>query len=200
MNGVKQKGEEMRKLVVFNHITLDGYFTDANGDMRWAHSNNDDAEFNSFVADNASGGGELLFGRITYELMASYWPTPNAIKNDPVVAEGMNNMPKVVFSRTMNKASWSNTKLVNGDIASEIRRMKQEPGPNMAIMGSGTIVSQLAPEGLIDEYQVVVDPVVLGSGRSMFDGVKEKLTLKLTKTRTFNNGKVFLSYESIVKQ
>ena len=138
-----------------------------------------------------------MFGRITYELMASYWPTPKAIKNDPIVAEGMNSMPKVVFSRTLDKASWSNTKLVKGDIASEIRKMKREPGKGMAILGSGSIVSQLAPEGVIDEYQLVVTPVVLGQGRTMFDGIKDKLNLKLTKTRTFGNGKVYLCYEPI---
>jgi dihydrofolate reductase len=100
-----------------------------------------------------------------------------------------------VFSRTLNKVSWSNTKLAKGDIASEIRKMKKEPGKDMSILGSGSIVSQLAPHGLIDEYQVVVNPVVLGKGRTMFDGIKELLTLKLTKTRTFGNGKVFLCYE-----
>ena len=185
----------MRRLIVFNNVTLDGYFVDPNGDMRWAHSGNDDAEWNAFVAGNASGGGELLFGRITYELMAGYWPTPLAMKNDPIVAEGMNRMPKVVFSRTLDRASWSNTKLLKGDIAAEIRKMKNKPGPGMAILGSGSIVAQLAPEGLIDEYQVVVNPVVLGKGRTMFDGIKERLNLKLTKTRAFGNGKVFLCYE-----
>jgi dihydrofolate reductase len=185
----------VRKLVVFNHVTLDGYFTDRNGDMSWAHRGNDDAEYQAFVAENARGGGQLLFGRITYGLMAGYWPTPNAIQNDPVVAEGMNRMPKVVFSRTLDKASWNNTKLVKGDIASEVRKMKKEPGQGMAILGSGSIVSQLAPQGLIDEYQVVVNPVVLGEGRTMFDGIHEKLNLKLTKTQTFRNGKVFLCYE-----
>ena len=113
----------------------------------------------------------------------------------PVVAERMNKLPKVVFSRTLEKASWNNTKLVKGDLASEIRKMKQEPGEGMAILGSGTIVSQLAQEGLIDEYQFVVDPIVLGKGRTMFDGVKEKLHLKLTKSRAFGNGNVYLCYE-----
>lgn len=185
----------MRKLIAFNHVTLDGYFVGVNGDFSWAHSGNDDAEYSAFVAENASGGGQLLFGRVTYELMASYWPTPIADQHNPVVAEGMNRMPKVVFSRTLDQASWSNTRLVKGDIASEIRKMKDEPGPGMAILGSGSIVSQLAPEGVIDEYQVVVNPVVLGKGRTMFDGIEEKLNLKLTKTRTFGNGKVYLCYE-----
>ena len=183
----------MRKLAVFNNVTLDGYIADINGDMSWAHKQ--DAEWNTFVQENASGGGELLFGRITYELMTSYWPTPYAMKNDPIVAERMNNLPKVVFSRTLEKASWNNTKLVKGDMAAEIRKMKKEPGENMVIFGSGSIVSQLAQEGLIDEYQIVVNPVALGKGRTMFEGIKEKLTLKLTKTRTFGNGNVLLCYE-----
>ena len=183
----------MRKLVVFNQVTLDGFIADINGDISWARKQ--DAEWNAFVQGNASGGGELLFGRITYDLMASYWPTPLAMKNNPMVAERMNNLPKVVFSRTLEKASWNNTKLVRGNIAVEVRKMKKEPGPGMAILGSGTIISQLAPEGLIDEYQIAVNPVVLGKGRTMFDGIKEKLILKLTKTRTFANGNVLLCYE-----
>jgi dihydrofolate reductase len=186
----------MRKLSVFNSVTLDGYIADINGDMSWAHKQ--DEEWNSFVADNASGGGQLLFGRITYELMASYWPTPTAIKNDPVVAEGMNNLPKVVFSRTMDKASWSNTKLVKGDIAAEVRKMKKEPGRDMVILGSGSIVAQLAQEGLIDEYQIALNPVVLGKGKTMFGGLEKVLALKLTRTRTFGNGNVFLCYEPAV--
>lgn len=185
----------MRKLVVFNQVTLDGNIADANGDMSWAHKDRQDAEWNAFVADNASGGGELVFGRITYELMASYWPTPMAMKNDPVVAERMNNLPKVVFSRTLGKTSWKNTKLVKGDVAAEIRKMKQEPGPGLAILGSGSIVAQLAQEGLIDEYQIVMNPVALGKGKTMFEGIKGKLTLKLTKTRAFGNGNVLLCYE-----
>src|ERR1700741_4948604 len=129
----------MRKLGVFNNVSLDGYFVDAHGDMRWAYRDKPDAEWNAFVAGNASGGGELLFGRITYELMASYWPTPLALKNYPVVAERMNNLPNVVFSRTMDKVAWSNTRLVKRDMAAEIRKMKKQPGEGMAIFGSGSV-------------------------------------------------------------
>jgi dihydrofolate reductase len=185
----------MRKLIVFNHVTLDGYFVDKNGDMSWAKADHQDAEWNAFVAENASGGGVLVFGRITYELMAGFWPTPFAIENMPDIAKGMNSMPKVVFSRRLEQAAWKNTTLVKGDLAAEIRKMKQQPGEDMAILGSGSIVSQLAQEGLIDEYQIVVNPIVLGAGRTMFDGVKEKLSLKLTKTRAFKNGNVLLCYE-----
>jgi dihydrofolate reductase len=183
----------MRKLAVFNNVTLDGYFTDVHGDMSWAHA--DDAEWTAFAAENASGGGVLLLGRITYELMASYWPTPAALTTAPAVAEGMNRMQKVVFSRTLKKASWQNTTLVTGDIVAAVRKLKSEAGPGMAILGSGSIVSQLAQAGLIDEYQIVVHPVVLGRGKTMFDGIKKRLSLRLTKTRVFGNGNVVLWYE-----
>ena len=186
----------MRKLIVFNHVSLDGYFVDANGAMNWAREGNDDPEYSAFVAENASGGGQLLFGRVTYELMASYWPTPIADQHHPDVAKGMNSMSKVVFSRTLDQASWNNTRLVKGDLVSEVRKMKDESGLGMAILGSGSIVAQLAEEHLIDEYQMMVDPVVLGKGRTMFEGVPEQLNLKLAKTRTFKNGKIFLCYEA----
>ena len=185
----------MRKLIVFNHVSLDGYFTDAKGDMSFARNDRQDAEWDAFVASNASGGGMLLFGRITYELMASFWPTPFAAESMPVVAQQMNSLPKVVFSRTLDKASWNNTKLVKSDMTGEIRRMKKELGEDMVIFGSGSIVSQLAQEGLIDEYQIVIDPVALGKGRTLFDGIKDKLPLKLKKTRAFGNGNVLLCYE-----
>jgi dihydrofolate reductase len=185
----------MRKLISFTQVTLDGCFTGRNGDLSWAHEGPQDAEWNAFVAENASGGGQLLFGRITYALMVSYWPTPTARENDPVVAERMNSLPKVVFSRTLDKASWSNTSVVKGDLATEVRKLKHEPGQGMVILGSGSIVSQLAQTGLIDEYQIVVKPVALGEGRTMFEGIRQKLSLKLTKTRVFTNGNVLLSYE-----
>jgi len=182
------------RVSVFNHVSLDGYFTDQNGDMSWAHRG-DDPEWNAFAAENAKGGGVMLFGRVTYEMMASYWPTPAALEQYPIVAERMNNGAKVVFSRTLDKATWKNTKLVKSDLAGEVRKMKKAPGGDMVIMGSGTIISQLAQAGLIDEYQVVVNPIVLGQGRTLFDGLKNKVNLKRTKSRAFGNGNVFVVYE-----
>jgi dihydrofolate reductase len=183
----------MARLLVFNSVSVDGFFTDLSGDMSWAHRK--DPEFEAFVSENASGGGILLFGRKTYELMESYWPTPMARQNDPVVAERMNTLPKVVFSRKLAKASWSNTKLVKGDIAAEVRKMKKESGPDLVLMGSGTIVSLFAQGGLIDEYQLVLNPIVLGKGRTLFEGVRDRLSLKLTRTRAFGNGNVLLCYQ-----
>ena len=185
----------MRKLSVFNSVSLDGYFTDSKGDMSWAHKN--DPDWMEYTRGNATMGGVLLFGRKTYELMVSFWPTPAGSKLDPTVAKAMNEHDKVVFSKTMDKASWSNTKLVKTDLVGEVRKMKNESGKDLVIMGSGTIVSQLTQAHLIDQFQMVVNPVVLGKGRTMFEGVKDKLSLKLTKTRTFSNGNVLLTYEAM---
>jgi len=182
----------MPTLMVFDQVTLDGYFTSANGDMSWAHKS--DPEWNEFVAGNASGGGRLVFGRVTYDMMASYWPTPQAARDNPVVAKQMNAMPKIVFSKTMDKASWSNTMLIKDDPAPAMRQLKKEPGENMVILGSGSIVSQLAQAGLVDEYQIIVNPLVLGKGKTLFATVKERVGLKLTKTRAFQNGNVLLCY------
>jgi dihydrofolate reductase len=184
----------MARLHVFNSISVDGYFKSPDGDLGWAHQA-DDAEWNEFVGSNAQGGGRLLFGRVTYEMMASYWPTPMAAQNDPVVAEGMNKLPKIVFSRTLNKVTWNNTKLLKGDLAKEVRAMKDAPGADVMIFGSGTIVAQLARENLIDEYQLITVPVVLGKGKGLFDGLDHPLTLKRTKTRAFKNGNVLACYE-----
>ena len=183
----------MRQLIAFNNITLDGYFTDMHGDMSWAHTT--DPEFRAFVENNTRAGGMLLFGRVTYELMAAYWPTPLALQNDPVVAGRINQMPKIVFSRTLHDPSWSNTSALHQDPVAAVRRMKQEPGQGMTILGSGSIVSQLTSARLIDEYQVVVNPVILGRGRTMFHGIESKLALTLTKTRAFANGNVLLCYQ-----
>jgi dihydrofolate reductase len=185
----------MRKLIVFNNITLDGYFTGANGDMSWGHK--DDPEWNEFTASNASGGGVLVFGRVTYEMMASFWPTKQASEMFPKVAEAMNNLPKIVFSRTMKESTWNNTRLIKNNIAEEMRKLKSAPGDDMVIMGSGTIVSQFTQEGLIDEYHIVTHPLILGEGRTMFEGVKEKVLLKRTKSKTFENGCVFICYERV---
>jgi dihydrofolate reductase len=185
----------MRKLAAFIQVSLDGYFADADGGIGWAHKDPGDGEWNAFVADNARGGGQLLFGRITYEFMAGYWPTPMAAANNPVVAERMNAMPKIVFSRTLDEAAWANTTLVNGDLVAKVRKLKKDTGPDMAILGSGSLVSQLAEAGLVDEFQIVVNPVVLGRGQALFDGIRDSLSLKLTSTHRFANGSVFLRYE-----
>ena len=183
----------VRKLRMFNIVSLDGFFSDGHGDMSWAH--NQDAEWNAFTQENACSGGELVFGRKTYDLMASFWPTPQAAQMMPEVATGINQSPKVVFSRTLAKASWNNTRLITSDIEAAVKKLKKEPGPSLVVMGSGEIVSQLASAGLIDEFQIVVHPLVLGGGRTLFEGVRQKFALRPVNSRTFKNGNVLLRYE-----
>jgi dihydrofolate reductase len=115
----------------------------------------------------------------------------------PVVAGRMNSAPKVVFSRTLDRASWNNTRLVKDDLLGTVRKMKAGPGEGLLIFGSGSIVAQLAQAGLIDEYQLTLNPVVLGAGRSMFAGLTEKLPLQLAQARPFHNGKVLLAYRLV---
>jgi dihydrofolate reductase len=183
----------MRKVSVFNMVSIDGYIADSNGDISWAHQQ--DPEWKEFAETNASGGGVLLFGRITYDLMCSHWPTPMAAKNDPVVAAGMNKAVKLVVSRTLDKPTWNNTTVIKDDLPTAIHSLKQQPGSDVVILGSGSIVAQLTQAGLIDSYQIMVIPMVLGSGKSMFTGVTDRRRMKLTNTRAFRNGSVLLSYE-----
>ena len=187
----------MRKLFVFNLVTLDGYFEGPNREIDWHNVN---AEFNDYAIDMLNSVDVLIFGRVTYELMASFWPTPDAIKNDPIVAEKMNTLPKIVFSRTLEKADWYNTRLVKADIEEEIKKIKKQSGRDIALLGSGSILSQFARQGLIDEYRIMVNPVVLGNGKPLFEGIKDRLNLILTKTRTFDNGNVLLYYQPVEKE
>ena len=184
----------MRTLSAFLQISLDGYYCDANGNMDFAHKPPDDTEWNRFVASNAKGGGVLVFGRTTYEMMAAWWPTPMAAQAMPEVAASMNRLPKIVFSRTLGAADWENTTLVEGDAVRAMRGLKAKPGPDMAILGSGKLMTSLAAAGLIDSLQLVVNPVALGGGKSVFGGLRKPLNFELVKTRKFKNGSIVLWY------
>jgi len=182
----------MRKLVVFNSMSLDGFIADNNGDMAWAHRQ--DEEWNSFVAGNASGEGVLLFGPKTYDMMAGYWPTPTATQNSPAVAKRMNELHKIVFSRAMEKAIWQNTTRLRGELTADVKRLRQQTGPDLVILGRASIVAQLSNARLIDEYQIALCPIILGDGKSMFARTQEKLALRLASPCSFQNGNVFLTY------
>jgi len=182
----------MRQLLVFNNVSIDGFIADMRGEMHWTHAV--DPEWDEYVRGNASGDAHFLFGRKTYELMAGYWPTPAALQAMPLVAKKMNETPKIVFSKTLVKATWQQTTIVREDVPGTVRRLKNAPGPGMVIFGSGTIVPQLANEGLIDEFQMVINPVALGAGLPMFAGLKTMLKLETVTTRSFRNGNVVITY------
>lgn len=181
----------MQKLKVFNFITLNGFYKGPGEDISWHRHG---AEENDYAAGMLQSGDTLLFGRVTYELMAGYWPGEDAIRNDPAVASGMNNALKIVFSKTLKEARWNNTRLVSGNPEDEVMRLKQLPGKDMTILGSGSILTRLAGKGLIDEYQFMIDPVVLGQGTPVFSGISHNLDLRLTGTRTFKSGVILLIY------
>jgi dihydrofolate reductase len=183
------------KIVVFNMLTLDGYYTGEDGDISW---HNADAEFGEFANEQTAEFGTQLYGRVTYELMESYWPTPEAIKSDPIVARLMNTTPKIVFSKTLAEVketeNWKNVTLYNKIEPSKIRELKKESTRPMAIFGSGTLVQEFMALGLIDEYRLMINPVILGKGKPLFQNIKATLKLKLLKTRVFKNGNILLYY------
>jgi dihydrofolate reductase len=180
----------MKKLRVFESISIDGYFTDAAGDITWAHPGREDPEFAGWVADNASGGGELLFGRKTYQMMEAFWPTPLAAQQMPAVAKGMNAACKYVASRTI-QPTWANTHLLKGDLASAVRELKTSEGSGITVLGSGTVAAQLGEAGLVDEYQFVIIPIALGGGRTVFTSGRK---LRLAAQRAFACGNVVATY------
>jgi len=157
-----------------------------------------DEEWEKYTHGQAKSGNSLMFGHTTYEMMKSYWPTPDAIKSDPGMAEVVNNNPKIVISRTLESVeegpNWKNISILNEIRPEEILKLKQKE--DITIMGSGTIVQQLADFGLIDEYSLVVVPVILGAGIPLFKDVR-KMNLKLLEARAFKNGIVLLRYQQI---
>jgi dihydrofolate reductase len=181
----------MRKLSIFNFTTLNGFYKGLNEDINWHRHGGEESAFSE---EGAQSGNTLLFGRVTYEMMASFWPTPMAHQSFPVVADGMNKTEKIVFSRTLKKAEWNNTKVISENIIEEVKKMKQSSGKGMTILGSGSILTQFAEHGLIDEYQFMIDPVALGDGTPIFKGLTNKLDLKLTSTKTFKSGVVLVCY------
>jgi dihydrofolate reductase len=186
----------MRKIIVFNLVTVDGLFAGPNGEIDW---HNYDDEMGKYSMEQLKSLGALIFGKTTYELMASYWPTPEGLKGEPVVAEIMNSIPKIVFSKTLQDVKdgplWKNVKVFREIKPEEIIKMKEQEGGDIAIFGSGTIVQQLTNLGLIDEYRLIVNPLILGNGKPLFKDIKDKLNLKLVNTRMFENGNALLFYQ-----
>jgi dihydrofolate reductase len=183
----------MKKLQSFLLLSLDGYFADLNGDTTWAHGPAD-PDFDAFTRRSATGGGPLLMGRKTYETMLAFWPTEQAKKQMPEVAKGMNENKKFVFSRTLTKSTWENTVFVKGDLAKEVEKLKREAERDITILGSGSLVKELAQLGLVDEFQFVVSPVALGAGMQLFAGLDGKLELALKTSKAFENGMIVSSY------
>ena len=181
----------MRKMLLFDMVSLDGFFAGPQGEIDWHVV---DEEFNEFALGQLDAVDVLVFGRVTYQLMADYWPSPLAARNDPEVAGMMNTKSKVVFSKTLEKAEWNSTRLFKGNLAGEISNLKGQPGRDLILFGSANLAAGLTRLGLIDEYRIMVNPVVLGSGRGLFAELEERLPLRLVKTKRFHSGNVLLTY------
>jgi dihydrofolate reductase len=179
-------------------ITLDGFIAGPNGEMDWVGQFYDEAMGN--YEDNlVSSADTLLLGRMTYESFAGAWPkvpeNPSASKGEVEYAHKVNAMRKIVFSKTLSNVEWNNSRLVKEVLPEEITKLKQEPGRDMVIYGSASIVQKFTNLGLIDEYQLLVHPVILGSGKPLFQDILHKMNLKLIQTKTHPSGVVVLYYQ-----
>ena len=186
----------MRKVILFNLMTLDGYFEGPNHNIDW---HNVDAEFNEFAIEQISNTDGLIFGRVTYELMAAYWPTLEAIQSDPIIADWMNKLPKYVISRKLDRVDWANSLLIKGDAVVELRKIKEQPGKDLFIFGSADLSTTLIQNNLIDEYRIIINPILLGQGTPMFKGLKDPIRMQHIQTRSFRNGNVLLYYQPVNK-
>ena len=184
----------MRKLFAFNMISLDGFFEGPDHDIGW---HNVDNEFNDFAIEQTSAVGTLLFGRVTYQLMESYWPTPSALNDDPEIAGLMNSLPKIVISKTLEKAEWNNTRIIKDNLQEEILDLKQQPGKDLAVFGSANLLSTMMQMDLVDEHRVMVAPIILGKGSPLFKAAADKINLRLIRSRIFDSGNVLLHYEPV---
>ncbi len=181
----------MRKISAFVFTSLNGYYKGLNEDISWHKHGEEEMKFSE---EGANSGSILLFGRVTYEMMSGFWPSPMALEMMPGVAAGMNNSEKIVYSRTLKQANWNNTSIISDDIINETKKLKEKPGNDMTILGSGSIVSQFSEAGLIDELQIMIDPVAIAKGTALFENINQTLTFQLVSTRTFKSGVILLNY------
>ncbi|HWM50212.1 MAG TPA: dihydrofolate reductase family protein [Thermoplasmata archaeon] len=180
----------MRKVIMWNLVTLDGFFEGPKSwDLDW-HEYVWGEELERLSLEQSKSIGMLLFGRVTYEGMAGYWQTQKG-----EIADFMNEVPKVVFSRTLSKAEWNHTRLVRDQAEEEVIRLKKQPGKDLFIFGSANLSSTFTRAGLIDEYRLCVAPIVLGGGNPLFKPSPARLRLKLLEARPLKSGGVILRYQ-----
>jgi dihydrofolate reductase len=185
----------MRKLFSFLFASLDGYHEGSDHDIHW-HLVDD--EFDEFDLAQLNQAGTILLGRVTYDLFADFWPTPAAREADPVRARQLNGLPKVVVSRTLREAQWENTTIIGSDVDTELRKLKDQPGADIGVIGSAKLTAYLIQAGLLDELRVMVNPVLLGGGIPAFP-VAGQISMKLLQSRQFGNGNMLLTYEPQAK-
>jgi len=179
----------VKKLIVQEIVSLDGFFAGSNGEIDWHRA---DDEYGEYAKEFLESVGTLLFGRATYQLMRSYWPTAAG-----GIADKMNTLPKIVFSKTLEEVDWENTRLVKENVVEAIAHLKLQPGKDLAILGSADLASYLLKAGLIDEYHITVVPVVLGSGKPLFKDIQDRVNMKLLKSNLLRSGSMQLHYQPL---
>jgi dihydrofolate reductase len=190
---------KMRKVVLFLHASLDGFVEGPNGelDINWVDH---DEELDKHAKNILSTVDTVLWGRGTYQGMQQYWTSVSsnlsASQFELEFAKWIDETTKIVFSTTLEKAEWNNSRLVKENIVEEITNLKKQPGKDMIIIGSPRFAHNLMQLGLIDEYKITVTPVILGSGLPLFKGFKDRINLKLIENKTFNSGVIGLVYQS----
>ena len=187
-------GAQLRKIFSFIAITVDGYCADRDGGLDFQVL---DDEFYQFSLEQLDEVDTLLFGRVTYEGMAAYWPTEQARQDNPAIADRMNSIAKIVVSRTLDRADWTNTRLISDKVPQALTEVKLEHGKDIAIFGSSTLTGSLMGMGLLDELRLLVNPVVLGEGQTVFKGIGHRTPLQLLKTRRFKSGGVMHYYRPL---
>jgi dihydrofolate reductase len=184
----------MKKVIFQMSVSIDGYVEGPNGEIDW-HIVDD--EFNAYAVETLKASDVLIMGRKTYELMAGYWPT--ATGDDHAVTEQMNGTPKLVFSRTLKRVDWQNSRLAAGSIGDEVARLKRDPGDGLLWVGGSDLASSFLEQGLLDELRFIVTPVLLGGGKTVFDAIKKRHPLKLLSTKAFQSGNLALTYEPVIR-
>ena len=182
----------MKRVIFQMSVSVDGYVEGPNQELDW---HNVDEEFNAYAAATLKKSDVLIMGRKTYELMAGYWP--NATDNDPDVTFQMNDTPKLVFSRTLKSVEWKTARLATGSIAEEVARLKSTPGDGFLWVGGSNLASAFLEEGLIDEVRIILTPVLVGEGHTVFGDIKRRHQLKFLSTKSFESGSVLVIYEPV---
>lgn len=172
-------------------VSVDGYFEAPNHDISW---HNVDADFNTFAIEQLREIGMLVFGHTTYNLMANFWPTPQGISENATIAKLMNETPKIAVSHEPFQADWSNTTVIHENVADTIKELKAKPGKDMAIFGSNALCVSLMEAGLVDEFRIMVCPVALGKGTSLFAGLSKRINFQLAKQHKFESGNLLQYY------
>lgn len=188
----------MRKVILFMHVSLDGFVCGPNGEQDWM-TMNDGEMGESLVSELLTTVDTMLVGRVLYQGFASFWPSaatnPESPKELAEFANWMQNTQKIVFSKTLTTVKWANSRLAESNPADEVARLRQQPGGDMVIFGGAGTVSAFTELNLIDEYRIKLEPIVLGAGKPLFKTINDRIKLRLLKAKSFNSGVVGLHYE-----